>query len=164
MGWRKLTFIYLQNISDNVEGDPCCWKLHIPLKLHHFPREDHSSYNKPGFGHQRYSHFQPRTNFPRRDHFQSKHQRLAQREREKEKERYEQRESSDGSSLPQQNSCKFMFAAKTIIIHTMIMQPHTCLFPFNIYESVQIHLHTLLYSQMVCKAKASRHYVLCTWA
>ncbi|TDH10431.1 hypothetical protein EPR50_G00074780 [Perca flavescens] len=62
-------------------------------------KDDHSFY-KPGFGNQRYHHFNPRGSFHQRDHFQPKphHIALKEREREKEKERYEHRESAERTS------------------------------------------------------------------
>ncbi|KAM9350538.1 uncharacterized protein ABDE67_007839 [Symphorus nematophorus] len=79
------------------------------------PRDEHRPFYKPGFGHHKYHYFHPRAYFHRRDNFHPKlhHIALREREREKEKERYEQRESTDGSSPPKQNTTRAFLPRST---------------------------------------------------
>ncbi|KAK2897483.1 hypothetical protein Q8A73_013863 [Channa argus] len=81
----------------------CKPKFGARLYRPRFPRDDHT-FHRPGFAIHKYHHFNPRANFHWRDHPPKPHQ-VPLREREHEKERYEQREKTEGSSPPKQNTC-----------------------------------------------------------
>ncbi|XP_023278508.1 serine/arginine repetitive matrix protein 5-like [Seriola lalandi dorsalis] len=94
-----------------------------------FPRDDHP-FHKPGFGNQRYHHFNPRAYLDRRDHFHPKLPRIALKEREwekeKEKERYERREGADGNSPPKQNNATRPFLPRSTSSRDKDMQFTVC--------------------------------------
>ncbi|KAF3697041.1 Periphilin-1 [Channa argus] len=94
---------YMQSTNDDTEA--------VWFFPESFPRDDHT-FHRPGFAIHKYHHFNPRANFHWRDHPPKPHQ-VPLREREHEKERYEQREKTEGSSPPKQNTC-------TVAVHILL--------------------------------------------